>query len=985
MDVGTGTGEALASHRDEIRFGRFSLLPLTRSVLQNGTRVHLGNRAFDILHLLVENPGSFVTNDEIVARVWPRTVVVESNLRVHMAAIRKALGDGRDGERYIINVPNNGYKFIAPVERITNSSPLHLAALQSPGAAPSAAHRNVPAQLNRIIGRDAAIQSLARLVETHRLVTLIGAGGIGKTTVAVSVATTFAAQAQARATPTRWTAVCFADLALLPAPDFVPRAVASLLGLNAPADDAMPGLLAYLHDKSLLLVLDNCEHVACAVAELAERIQGGAPQVHILATSREPLRAGGERVQRLEALALPGCHASTASEAICFGAIELFVERASAMASAFRFEDTDVATVVEICRRLDGIPLAIELAAARVESLGVRGVAAGLDDWFSLLSKGRRTALPRHQALEATLDWSYGLLEDGDQAILLRLSTFAGTFTLDDAVAVSAWGSLTASDVLDGVADLVAKSLIAADVTGDEALFRLLETTRSYAALRLSSTTDASQASQRHAKHCLDVLASGQREWTSTPPTAWVKRYGRWLGDARAALSWSFAEGGDLHLGVALTAKAAPLLFQLSLADEERACVKRALDVMKNLGEVDPQLEFELSILYGHAVFHTQGLRPESDSAFARALEIAQATGDQRQLALAYSTSWMGAYTTGEPARMQEFSRQFLILTRDLDDPAIRLLYDRMDAATLHFLGDQRGARICAERSLATRSMVRSPFLSGAQIDRRVSMGTILTRVLWLLGLPLQANKVAVETIDVAVSEGEGISLAFVLGFAAIPLALWSGCPTVARERLDLALRHTAEHSLTAWRNYGLAFEPLLLWHEQGQVGTPVLPQVVGMAARPPQLSELLATLHPALVDSVALARGAAGKAGWCQPELLRLRGDALTSDPSQAESLYLESLASARVSGTLAWEVRTALSLARLRVHQKREREAFDDLDIALAKIKEGFSTPDVRAAVHMHAAIASSLGIGPRQFPDSDGVTLTALPTSLLRRLAA
>ena len=329
---------------------------------------------------------------------------------------------------------------------------------------------------------------------------------------------------------------------------------------------------------------------------------------------------------------------------------------------------------------------------------------------------------------------------------------------------------------------------------------------------------------------------------------------------------------------------------------------------------------------------------------------------------------------------MQEFAARFREITEGVTDPAIQLLYDRMQSPTLHFSGDQKGSRICSERSLATKTLVRSPFLSGAQIDRRVSMGTILTRTLWLLGLPLQANRVALETIDVAVREGESIALAFVLGFAACPLAIWCGWHEVARQRVKLALRHTAEHSLIAWRAYPLAYEPLLDWYQAGAVGSPVLAEPVGLATRPPQLGELLATMHPSYADEATLERADNGKAGWCQAELLRLRGErALAVDPAQAEALFLRSLQIATNAETLAWEMRTSVSIGRLWQRIGRPRDAYEQLESVLTRVQEGFSSPDFRSAVSLYKSLASAAGAYARHFPDADETVVQAFPDSI------
>lgn len=942
------------SGTETIRFGSFCLIPVDRKLLENGKPVPLGSRAIEILMLLVERAGQFVGNDEIFERVWPRTVVVQGNLRVHLAGLRKALGDGRDGQRYIVNVPNRGYSFVQRVVRETARE----VQLPAPAAAPVA---RLPTPLNRVIGQGLAMQALVGQLRQHRLVTLVGAGGIGKTTIALTAA---ALAFQEPKSP--WTDVHFIDLSSLNDEHLVPSALAASLGLAALVSNATQNLLAYLQDKSLLIVFDNCEHLVSSVATLVEDILRGAQDVHLLATSREPLRAGGEWVQRVQALELPPSSAHIgAKAALLFPAIELFVERASAAMDTFVLTDADVPALIDICRRLDGIPLAIELAAARIDPLGIRAIAAGIDNCFALLSKGRRTALPRHQTLRATMEWSFGLLSAREQTVLLRLSVFAGNFPLDAATEVAGWGELSTGDVLDIVSDLVAKSLVTADLTSEDVMFRLLETTRSYAAMCLAAQAAASAMRQRHAEHCVDLLGRAEAAWKTTPVADWLRRYGGRIDDVRAALHWAFSEGGDLPLGVAITAGAATLFFQLSFVEELRQRAEHALAAMSKAGFINLRREFELCIVYGHALFNTQGLQPESATSFARALSIAQELGDDTLLALSYSTNWMGAYNRGQPRQMLAFARQFEETTAAKTDEALKLMYDRMYAPALHFDGDQHGARACAERGLAATRVVRAPFFSGSQIDRRVSLLTILGRVLWVQGFLDQAEVAITESIHVAALDGQSVALAFALGFCACPLAIATGKMDLARERVDALIRHTREHSLSGWLEWGRAYESLLQWHEQGASGVPPMP--ANAVAWAPQLVEMMAVLHPVYVGEAVLGRADAGHAGWCTSEIRRVSAEQLhTSDPANARKRLREAMAQSQRDGAGTWELRIATTLARIDASNKRAQEAVILLGEVLGRVTEGFAAPDVRAAVEAYRAAARITGTkNLRQFP--------------------
>jgi predicted ATPase/DNA-binding winged helix-turn-helix (wHTH) protein len=478
---------------DVVHFGPFSLLPLQRVLLSGDNVVPLGSRALDILCLLVERSGELVSKGEIVERVWPGTYVVDGNLRVHMAGLRKALRDGREGQRYIVTVPNRGYGFVAPLERKTAAAVTVSSLCPFTAVSPA-----LPAPLYRVVGRAQALQTLTENVAQHRLVTVVGAGGIGKTTLATTVATTLAGRTGLMSGG----GVYFVDLAAIGGPGEIACALAAALGLSVTVESALPCLLTFLRDKQLLILLDNCEHVVEAAAVMVETLLRSAPTVRILATSREPLRAEGEWVQHLQPLEIPVTSPASVDQAMRYPAVELFVERAMACSGTFVLRDGDVDAIVDICRRLDGVPLALELAAARVDSLSPNELMEALDDGLAILTKGRRTALRRHRSLRAALDWSFDLLPERDAVVLRRLSIFAGAFTSDAASKVLAFGCLTSADIVDGVAELVARSMITADVGRNETSFRLLNTTRAYAMEKLRLSHDSALLARRYAEHC---------------------------------------------------------------------------------------------------------------------------------------------------------------------------------------------------------------------------------------------------------------------------------------------------------------------------------------------------------------------------------------------------------------------------------------------------------------------------------------------------
>lgn len=537
----------------EFRFSRFRLLPSQAILLRDDVPVRLGSRATEILILLLRRAGKVVLKQDIMDAVWPDTTVVEANLSVHMSALRRALGDDEAGAPLIVTVPGRGYRFSGMVEAVAHET--------QGGAVAASARNNLPLLLTRLIGRSDMETLLDTHLHNHRLVTLVGTAGVGKTALALHTAERRIGQHPDGA----W----MVDLASLSDAELVSPALATILGIELRSDNPVPALIRALAGRDLLILFDNCEHVIEAVAQLANAILQSAPRVTILATSREPLAIPGERILRLEPLETPSeGELVGADRAMAYSSIQLLAERVRANDPSFELSDRDALAASLICRKLGGLPLAIEFASALIPIFGMAGLSSRLDDRLRLLSGGRHSVLPRHRTLDAALDWSFQLLEPHEQDLLLELAVFSGGFTIDAAQAVIGGEG---EQIADSLTQLVRKSLVTPDIRGTDLRFRLLEPTRAFLLGRLEQEgARRSQLQRRHAAYFAEAL-HGQQAMAAARENA-----GAFVADIdniRAALTWAMSDAGDRALAIALGAGAVPIWFGLSLLSE---CSRRA-------------------------------------------------------------------------------------------------------------------------------------------------------------------------------------------------------------------------------------------------------------------------------------------------------------------------------------------------------------------------------------------------------------------------
>lgn len=514
------------AREEDFALGRAEVRPSLRQFTVNGAGGTVEPRVMQVLVSLARRAGEVVGRDELVARCWDGRIVGEDAIQRAIAKVRKL---GETSETFTVEtIPKVGYRLIAQ----------HQAADTSPAAAPLPSCSNLPRRIEGLIGRDEDLAQVAAILRGADLVTITGPGGVGKTRLAHEVGR--------RAIDRHEDGVWLVELAPIGDPALVPGAIARVLGiqLSDPSDPAGELLdrLKYWH---ALLVLDNCEHLIDAVAALAEPILRHAPRVTLLVSSQEPLGVEGEHVFRLRSL----------GEA---DAVQLFAARARAADAGFAATPRNADAIRAICSRLDGIPLAIEMAAARAPTLGCDTLLALLDDRFRVLTGGRRTALPRQRTLHAALDWSHSLLSETEAAVFRRLSVFVGGFRLEAGCDVASDERLTGPTVLDALMSLTAKSLVAIENDGGRPRYRLLETTRAYAQEKLAEAGETRAVQRRRAAHFAAFLEPSPRDYfSSMSEAALLARYGLEIDNVTRALEWASGSEGDRELFIALAASSA--------------------------------------------------------------------------------------------------------------------------------------------------------------------------------------------------------------------------------------------------------------------------------------------------------------------------------------------------------------------------------------------------------------------------------------------
>jgi predicted ATPase/DNA-binding winged helix-turn-helix (wHTH) protein len=929
-------------HR-KLRFGPFELSSSERVLRRDGVVLPLGGRALDILIYLADRPGEVIAKQELIDHVWSDVTVEEGSLRVHVAAIRKALGDGQFGDRYIANVKARGYSFVGSVVSLSGGTESRNAKFRHQG--------RLPVRSLMMIGRETVISEVSDKLRNERFVTLLGPGGIGKTTIASAVGRTAAEEFGGE--------VYLVDLESLTNPRHVAGAVATSLGLALKSKDPGLELVDLVRSRKLLIILDSCEHVIEAAALLAEQLYQETEQVYLLATSRELLKVEGEHCCRVLPLEFPpDGSGQTANAVLRYPAVQLFIRRVAARAGSFVLTDEEAPFVAEICRKLDGIPLAIELAAGQVAALGLKNTVARLVSRLELLKLSHRSAVPRHRTLKAALDWSYDLLSDGERIVFRRIAPFVGHFTLEGARHVAGELGVSAGDIFDAIAGLVEKSLIATRIDEAEAQYRLLDTTRAYALGKLEEHAEVDVVFRQHAEYVAGYLESQRTGLLALLKAESASTHSSQLGNIRAALEWSFGPNGDDEIATRLAAASTQRFLGLSLLIECRVWAERAI---ARLGDrhKNSRREMEIYASLSLALMHSKGSSELVRKAFSRALDVAAIQGDFAYELRILSGLFMYSHWIMDIPGATDIavrSKKLALKTGDPDDMA---LAEAMLAASDHLLGNHLAAQLHCESGL--RYLASGPrFRTEQYLFHYTSFLLVgMARSLLYRGLLDQSLDYAKRAREEGKKSGHPATFCRSLALV-LPVFLTMADVRQSDQYIGELSNLSAVHSLIPYRAIATGMRGQWLLLQNNRInGIQLLKRALGElhAQRHEMLNmDFTCDLAAALVDlgehvqALTLTVNAieqqqrAGKF-LHMPALFRTKGLILASrsaeDYFEAEGSMLSAIDWAKRQSATLFELKAATELAELLLRQGRMPEAYKHLSAALDRMPARIVSP--------------------------------------------
>jgi predicted ATPase len=937
----TANGGAQVDSRDDrgVVFGNYRIFPELRLLLKNGSKVDLTARAFDVLWILVKARGEVVTKDELIEQVWAGSIVEENNLQTHISAIRRALKQ----DRSLISTDfGRGYRLALPAAARTNPGST-TKKLESP---------NLPSPLTTLLGRDSELHDLQQLITANRLTTITGPGGIGKTRLAVEAGRCLLASFSGR--------VHLVEMGMIGERDNIWPAIARTLGVEASDVGLTAESRVALRSQRLLLIIDNCEHLTEAIAGAVEALLRAGEGVHICITSQEPFGTQGEQIYRIRPLAVPPADASTMDAVLTHAAAQLFVERSLSYTRDSQFDDATAFEIAAICRQLDGVPLALELAAARVPTLGVRGVLDGLSDRFRLLTAGQRSALPRHKTLRATVEWSHRLLDESERTLFRRLAVFPAGFTVEAAHCVSGPDIEDQWRIIDLLGNLVGKSLLHLDVSAPTPRYRFLETIRLYALEQLADSGETDLTARRHAFYFQRISEQAVADWKRQATADWRHVYRGYVDDVRAALKWAFSENGEKEMGVRTLQNSIPFWVEFSLLDECRRWVSLALDkhgVTETAGTHD---EMVLRAALGTSLTWARGPVAETRAAWSRALDLARELGDTEIELRAHYGLWLFSLRTGHFSEALRFATEMMLLAKEAKDDEAFATAQRLAGVSHSASGYHTEGRALIERAIAWFEQNRPQSAFRFSHDQHALGLAFLARILWVQGYITDAVKTANLGVEraVALDHASTLCCALAEGLCMVS-ALNKDLDALEKATQDLT-RTASRYGLQVWKAYGEIFE---LWAMMQHKEKPAPGRITSVI-------RLLDEMHfnlwytPFVADVLRSCESPGGSmwasfrppvdsedGHWAMPEFLRIEAEAdLERNAGRLESTVehrLEkALALAHERGACSWELRVATTLARLLITDNRRDQAQILLRSTIASLPTNNESNGLRTA---------------------------------------
>jgi len=922
-------------------FGPFRLHSRNRKLFCGGEEVHIGGRSMDVLLALARRQGELVSKEQLFAAAWPDIFVHESNLKVAIATLRRTLREYSPSLEFITTVVGRGYRLAFESRPEDPSGETEF---------PIAAGTSLP-EIGTVIGRDAEIADLRETLARNRVTTIVGAGGIGKTTVAIAVAHLFEDEGGG--------SVTFVDLARVSSEEFVPASLASALGISTNNSDTLQAVVSILSRRKCLLLLDTCEHVLSAVTHICDFVLAKTTDVRILATSRQVLRARHERLVWLDPLKIPPPdHADTAEDVLRYSAPQLLVERASEKAG-YRVDDKDARAITEICRRLDGAPLAIELVSSRLKGRSAVTVLNELDDRFRSLRKEAPGGPLRQQTLLVTLEWSYALLSEDEATALRAISIFAGSFDADSVAHVVAHQGAAPFSAFDAIAALRAKSMISEDQSSGKLRHRLLDSTRAFASTLLESHGEVAAVSTRHARLQLEILTRAGEEHATIPARAWHATYGGQVDDLRKALDWALNRSADTLLGMQLVAAGLPLWHELSLGEESRENCRRALAEFERTGCTDTALKLKLVVGLATGNTYLSGDPDETIALYKMAIRLARETGEPGVECRALGALALYTLLPGNQSGVSEVLDAMRRAAVEANDRAALWEQDHLVAEWEAVRGDFQASRKRLQKLCEKMHDYSEGAAPRFHIRQKSAIEVHLGAINWFMGNPGEALRLIEEAAGEAIEVGHGLTIIHCLAHGIIFTLNECQLYSKAKSYTDLLKSTIYRHGMAAWIPIADCYSA-------------AIPALSGEAANPDELRAAVGNLRKGMIQvghhsyyaTLAHAMVAigqyedaartvelifeAGPQRWVLPELLRLRATterAFKCD-EKAEITLRESLRSADAIGALGWKLRSAFDLSTLLNDRGKSQEAKQILRSVYDRFSDGYDTGDLESS---------------------------------------